>query len=138
MMAEFYRTALGLENNVEFMKTLDVGSGVDGEPNSEKATSLYDRPIISLIAGDPEWLHLHLSTIDNQLAERLGQTVNPLGPRGHFAFRTDDIEAAKARLDEAGIPYADWGSWALKPPNEWYQVFFYDPMGNIVEIHQVL
>ena len=50
------------------------------------------------------------------------------------AFRTDDIEAVKKRLDEKGIRYADYGNWAM---NGWYQIFFHDPEGNVIEVHQV-
>ncbi|HJU30065.1 MAG TPA: VOC family protein [Hyphomicrobiaceae bacterium] len=49
-------------------------------------------------------------------------------------FRTDDIDAFKRRLKEKGIPYSDFGTWAMKG---WEQIFFYDPDGNIVEVHQV-
>lgn len=58
---------------------------------------------------------------------------NPL-ERGHIAFRTDDIEAIKARLTERGVPSADFGAWAIEG---WHQIFFHDPEGNIVEVHQV-
>ena len=36
-------------------------------------------------------------------------------------------------LDEKGIPYSDYGVWAMA---DWYQVFLQDPDGNIVEVHQ--
>ena len=54
--------------------------------------------------------------------------------RGHIAFRTDDIDAFKKRLKEKGIPFSDYGAWAMKG---WEQIFFYDPDGNIIEVHQV-
>jgi catechol 2,3-dioxygenase-like lactoylglutathione lyase family enzyme len=53
--------------------------------------------------------------------------------RGHIAFRTDDIVAFKKRLDEKGIPYSDYRTWAM---NGWHQIFFHDPEGNIIEVHQ--
>ena len=37
------------------------------------------------------------------------------------------------RLEEKGVPYSDYGNWAM---NGWYQIFFYDPDGNCIEIHQ--
>ena len=49
-------------------------------------------------------------------------------------FRTDDIATVKQRLKEKGIPFSDFGAWAMKG---WEQVFFYDPDGNIIEVHQV-
>jgi glyoxylase I family protein len=63
---------------------------------------------------------------------RTGNTMNPLG-LGHIAFRTDDIEAFKRRLTERGIPFSDYGSWAMDGGD---QIFFHDPEGNVVEVHQ--
>src|SRR5690242_7309513 len=65
---------------------------------------------------------------------RTGQAINPLH-RGHVAFRTDDIAAVRKRLEEKGIPYSDYGAWAM---GGWHQIFFYDPDGNVVEVHQVV
>lgn len=76
---------------------------------------------------------LHLAEKDLGVSFRTGQAINPV-ERGHIAFRTDDIEAFKRRLKEKGIPYSDFGAWAMKG---WDQIFFYDPDGNIVEVHQV-
>ena len=59
--------------------------------------------------------------------------LNPL-ERGHIAYRTDDLAAFKAHLTENGIPFAHWGNAAVKG---WDQIFFYDPDGNIIEVHQV-
>ena len=64
---------------------------------------------------------------------RTGQAINPV-ERGHIAFRTDDIEAFKKRLKEKGIPFSDYGAWAMKG---WEQIFFHDPEGNVIEVHQV-
>lgn len=74
----------------------------------------------------------HLAEKDLTAAHRTKTFVNPL-ERGHIAFRTDDIAAFKKRLEERGIPYADWGAWAMQG---WQQIFFYDPDGNIIEVHQ--
>ena len=75
---------------------------------------------------------LHLSEKDLQCGFRTGNVVNPL-ERGHVAFRTDDIEAFKQRLADKGIPYSDYGGFAMKG---WQQIFFYDPDGNVIEVHQ--
>lgn len=75
----------------------------------------------------------HLAERDLTAAHRTKTFLNPLGNRGHIAFRTDDITAFKKRLEERGIPYADWGAWAMQG---WQQIFFYDPDGNIIEVHQ--
>ena len=77
-------------------------------------------------------IQFHHSQRDLGVAFRVNQKINPL-ERGHLAFRTDDIESFKARLDEKGIPYADFGNSFMRA---WQQVFFYDPVGNIIEVHQ--
>lgn len=74
----------------------------------------------------------HLAEKDFGAAFRTKTSVNPL-ERGHIAFRTDDIAAFKKRLEARGIPYADYGAWAIQG---WQQIFFYDPDGNIIEVHQ--
>ena len=77
-------------------------------------------------------VQVHMSERDLALGFRQKQFVNPL-ERGHIAFRTDDIAAFKKRLDEKGVPYSDYGTWAM---NGWHQIFFHDPDGNVVEVHQ--
>jgi catechol 2,3-dioxygenase-like lactoylglutathione lyase family enzyme len=76
---------------------------------------------------------LHLAEKDLGVSFRTGQAVNPV-ERGHIAFRTDDIAAFKQRLKAKGIPFSDYGAWAMQG---WEQIFFYDPEGNIIEVHQV-
>jgi catechol 2,3-dioxygenase-like lactoylglutathione lyase family enzyme len=76
---------------------------------------------------------VHLAERDLLVGFRTGQAINPV-ERGHIAFRTDDIEAFKARLRAKGIAFSDYGAWAMKG---WEQIFFYDPDGNIIEVHQV-
>ena len=76
---------------------------------------------------------VHVAERDLRVGFRTGQAINPV-ERGHIAFRTDDIEAFKARLRAKGIAFCDYGAWAMKG---WEQIFFYDPDGNIIEVHQV-
>jgi glyoxylase I family protein len=78
-------------------------------------------------------MQIHIAERDMGITFRTGQAVNPVD-RGHIAFRTDNIAAFKARLQAHGIPFADFGAWAM---NGWEQIFFYDPDGNVVEVHQV-
>ncbi len=75
----------------------------------------------------------HLAERDLTFAFRSKQSINPL-ERGHIAFRTDDLAAFKQRLDERGIPYSDIGPFAV---SGWQQIFFHDPAGTIIEMHQV-
>ena len=41
--------------------------------------------------------------------------------------------AVKSALEAKGIAYSDWGESAVKG---WHQVYFYDPDGNVIEVHQ--
>lgn len=76
----------------------------------------------------------HLAETDLELAMRQGKEINPL-ERGHIAFRTDDIAAFKQHLKANNVPYVDYGTTFTV---HWHQIFFYDPAGTIIEVHQVL
>ncbi|MEM7440266.1 MAG: VOC family protein [Pseudomonadota bacterium] len=77
-------------------------------------------------------MQMHLAERELDTAFRNGQVINPVD-RGHIAFRTDDLAAVLAELDAHGIPYSDYGTAFAK---EWHQVFFHDPEGNVIEVHQ--
>lgn len=79
-------------------------------------------------------MQMHLAERDLGVAFKNGEVINPV-ERGHIAFRTDDIDAFKAILDSEGIPYSDYGTAFAK---EWHQVFFHDPEGNVIEVHQAV
>jgi glyoxylase I family protein len=116
-LAEFYRAVFNLDRITHYQRiNTDNNAGYSGN-------------VDFLTDGEVEF---HISRRDLNLAFRMQQAVNPL-ERGHFCFRTDDIEGFKQRLEEQGIPYADYGKWAMAG---WYQIFFYDPDGNIIEVHQ--
>ena len=115
-MDEFYRTVLELGPE----PTLSAGR-ITAQGYAGSVAFLSDGAI-----------QFHLAEQDLAVGFRTNHTVNPLH-RGHIAFRTDDIEAVKRRLEEKGVPYSDYGKWSM---NGWYQIFFYDPDGNVVEIHQ--
>ncbi len=97
--------------------------------NRTKSTDGYNGKVAFVTDGTTQF---HLAEKDLGAAHRTKTFLNP-PERGHIAFRTDDIAAFKKRLEERGIPYADWGAWAMQG---WQQVFFYDPDGNIIEVHQ--
>ena len=118
-MHEFYTQVLGLDDMPveDFPRTQAAGGkGFDGKIR---------------FATDGE-MQMHLAERDFSVAFRNGQVINPVA-RGHIAFRTDDLPAFLAILDARGIPYSDYGTTFAK---EWHQVFFQDPEGNIVEVHQ--
>jgi glyoxylase I family protein len=113
--AAFYRDLLGLKP-VELPRDQDA----------------YGAKIESM--QDEGGYQYHFIPPDPDFARQRGLPVNPLAG-GHLAFRVDDIEAVRARLDAAGVPYADMGVWAIKG---WHQVFCADPDGRVIEFHQVV
>lgn len=76
----------------------------------------------------------HLAEQDLGLALRHNKAINPL-ERGHIAFRTDDIQAFIAHLKTQDVDYVDFGTTFTE---HWHQIFFLDPAGTIIEVHQVL
>jgi glyoxylase I family protein len=77
-------------------------------------------------------MQMHLAEREFGVAFRNGQVINPV-ERGHIAFRTDDLAAFLKILEENNIPYSDYGTAFSR---EWHQVFFLDPEGNVIEVHQ--
>ncbi len=115
-MGRFYRDVLGLSTEDAGLPTLEKTKGY---------------------AGDVEFvtdgrIQTHLAQKDVTAGFNSGQIVNPVS-HGHIAYRTDDIAAFKAHLEARGIPYSDWGNRAVAG---WHQIFFYDPDGNVIEVHQ--
>lgn len=97
---------------------------------TEDTVNRYDGQVEFLTDGEVEF---HITKKDNNTAFRMKQPINPI-QNGHFCFRTDDIEGFKKKLEAQNILYADYGKWALAG---WYQIFFHDPDGNIIEVHQI-
>ena len=116
-MDAFYRSILDLEPEPSLGESRVMGQGYAGN-------------VSFLTEGQTQF---HLAEKDLGVSFRTRNAVNPL-ERGHIAFRTDDIEAFKKRLEEKGVPYSDYGTWAM---DGWHQIFFYDPEGNVIEVHQV-
>lgn len=118
---DFYTEVLGL----------DV-IPIQNFPRSEATDNRgYDGKIRFATDGQ---MQMHLAERNLEIAFQNGQVINPV-ERGHIAFRTDDIEAFKSVLDDKSIPYSDYGTAFAK---EWHQVFFHDPEGNVIEVHQAI
>ena len=118
---DFYTQVLGLDN-----------IAIQSFPRPEATVSSgYDGKIMFVTEGR---IQMHLSTKDLTTAFKNGQVINPI-EKGHIAFRTDDIEGFMALLDSNGIPFSDYGTAFAK---EWHQVFFHDPEGNVIEVHQLV
>ena len=116
-MTRFYREVLGL------------GEEADGLPILEKKKG-YSGDVAFLTDGR---IQFHLARQDLAVGFKTGHVVNPVD-KGHIAFRTDNINEFKKSLEEKGINYSDYGNIAVEG---WHQIFFYDPDGNVIEVHQV-
>ena len=90
----------------------------------------YDGKIKFVTEGT---MQMHLAEKDLTVANKHNQEINPV-EKGHIAFRTDNIEEFKVLLTENNIQFSDYGTTFAK---EWYQIFFRDPAGNIIEVHQL-
>jgi glyoxylase I family protein len=127
ILTDFYSNALGMEMIPSPpMIATSASQTDDGDEAWDDSAKFYD-------AGDPTELQIHATQRQPYLAAQEGHSVNPL-IGGHFALRTDDIEAIKERLTAHGIPFDDWGIWSVKG---WHQIFLTDPAGNMIEIHEV-
>ena len=113
---DFYRNVMGLADEPTLNANRITDQGYPGK---------------TAFATDGH-VQMHLAERDFGLGFRQKQFVNPV-ERGHIAFWTDDIAAFKKRLEENGVPYSDYGTFAM---NGWHQIFFHDPEGNVVEVHQ--
>jgi catechol 2,3-dioxygenase-like lactoylglutathione lyase family enzyme len=126
----FYSEALGLEL-LPLLAMIEQPEEEHDRPSEDdrawkQNVGMYD-------AGGGE-LQVHASRRQAYLGARMGHAVNPL-ISGHFAFRTDDLNAVRGHLNQAGVLFSDYGEWSVKG---WDQIFFTDPAGNVLEIHQVI
>ena len=116
-MDNFYQNILGLDDTIDGLPTLEKNKGYAGD--------------VAFVSDGA--IQMHLAQKDIHAGFNAQQYVNPVS-RGHIAFRTDDIAAFKQHLSDNNIPFADWGNQAVAG---WQQIFFYDPDGNVIEVHQV-
>ena len=112
----FYKNILFLDTQSEDLPTLEKKKGYSGD--------------VSFV-GDGK-VQMHLAQKDLSVNFKTGHSINPV-EKGHIAYRTDDIEAFKNHLKENNIEFTDWGDIGV---SGWHQIFFYDPDGNIIEVHQ--
>ena len=103
---------------------------IENFPRTEEtADSGYSGKINFVTEGKIE---MHLAERDLNVAFKNNQTINPVD-QGHIAFRTNDIKSFLKKLKENSIPFSDYGTTFAR---EWHQVFFQDPEGNVIEVHQ--
>ena len=117
-MGAFYRDVLGLGTSTKDLPELEKAKGYAGD--------------VEIV--DDGAVQMHLAERDVLAGFLTGQIVNPVA-HGHIAYRTDDLAGFKAHLDAMGVPYSDWANTAVAG---WSQIFFYDPDGNVIEVHEVV
>ena len=115
-MDNFYQEVMGLSPNVAGLPVLEKKQGYAGD--------------VAFVSDGH--LQMHLAQKDVLAGFRAGHIVNPVS-HGHIAYRTDDLDTFKAHLEAQGVQYSDWGNAAVAG---WRQIFFYDPDGNVIEVHQ--
>ena len=113
----FYKDILFLDTLSEDLPTLEKKKGYSGD--------------VAFVTDGH--IQMHLAAQDIKAGFKTGHIVNPVA-HGHIAYRTDDIQAFMTHLDSLGVPYSDWGDRAVAG---WHQIFFYDPDGNVIEVHQI-
>ena len=112
----FYKDILFLDTQSDDLPTLEKKKGYSGD--------------VSFVSDGK--VQMHLAQKDLSVNFKTGHFINPV-EKGHIAYRTDDIEAFKKHLKENNIEFTDWGDIGV---SGWHQIFFYDPDGNIIEVHQ--
>ena len=100
-MNDFYRKVLGLDRVAGSLPVLEKNQGYAGNVAFAGAPA------------DSDEIQFHLAQKDVHAGFNSGQTVNPVS-HGHIAFRTDDLAAFKAHLEnswEFPIPTGVTGQW---------------------------
>ena len=116
-MNEFYIKVMNLQTETEGLPILEKNKGYSGD--------------VAFVSDGK--IQTHLAEKDLDVCFNTGHSINPL-EKGHIAYRTDDLNAFKKHLDKLKIKYSDWGETAVAG---WKQIFFYDPDGNVIEVHEV-
>jgi catechol 2,3-dioxygenase-like lactoylglutathione lyase family enzyme len=133
----FYRDVLGLEQLPMIIEDVAQDERELSEDDAQRKTNsaLFSPENCSFFdASEQVEMQIHVGLRQPYLGARLGHAVNPV-VKGHFAFRTDDLDAVRKSLNDAGIPFSDYGEWVVRG---WDQIFLFDPAGNVVEIQQII
>ena len=117
------------EMNEFYLKVMQLKTETDGLPTLEKKKG-YSGDVAFVSDGK---IQTHLAEKDLNVCFKTGHSINPV-EKGHIAYRTDDLEGFKKHLKNLNINYSDWGETAVAG---WQQIFFHDPDGNIIEVHEI-
>ena len=115
-MKHFYKNILFLDDVVDDLPKLEKSKGYSGSVG---------------FVGDGN-IQTHIAEKDLEVNFKTGHYINPV-EKGHIAYRTDNLEKFKKHLKDENIEYSDWEETAV---SGWKQIFFYDPDGNIIEVHE--
>ena len=115
-MKHFYKNILFLDDVVDDLPTLEKSKGYSGSVG---------------FVGDGN-IQTHIAEKDLEVNFKTGHYINPV-EKGHIAYRTDNLQKFKEHLIKNGIKFTDWGNIGV---SGWDQIFFYDPDGNVIEVHQ--
>jgi catechol 2,3-dioxygenase-like lactoylglutathione lyase family enzyme len=94
------------------------------------------RPVIPTIDG--YWMdvggtaQIHLMGVEGQSKFAKGPNQDPSRP--HVALAVPSIDEAERELRRLGVEY--WMAESVVGPDS-RQIFFYDPFGNMIELHQI-
>ena len=115
-MNDFYKNILLLDTETNDLPVLERRKGYSGD--------------VEFVTDGK--IQTHLAEKDLNVSFKTGHHINPL-ERGHIAYRVESLEDFKKHLEKNGVHYSDWGETAV---SGWKQIFFYDPDGNIIEVHE--
>ncbi|QPH52529.1 VOC family protein [Pontivivens ytuae] len=117
--ARFYAEVLGLEQGVW---TYPASRGY--LPGGADRLALFPD-------GRESHTGLHFIAPDPDFAAKNGFAHNP-SVGGHVALNVADLEAVKARLRAAGIPFSEAGEFAIPGLRH---IYVSDPEGNLIEVN---
>ena len=70
----------------------------------------------------------------NGISDYYHHFKNSILPDWNFGInKLAELMKIAEKLKKENIPFSDYGTTFAK---EWHQVFFHDPEGNVVEVHQ--
>ena len=115
-MNDFYKNILLLDTETNDLPVLERRKGYSGD--------------VEFVTDGK--IQTHLAEKDLNVSFKTGHHINPL-ERGHIAYRVENLEDFKKHLEKNGVRYSDWAETAV---SGWKQIFFYDPDGNIIEVHE--
>ena len=128
---EIHHTGYRLDDGAEKLEdTATFYSDVLGLQRDTSRPTIPGIPGLWINVGEVGQIHLFGGKQPSPVAMGPGQGPTP----PHIALAVADIVASRKELERMGVKY--WAIEGLTSPDSW-QLFFNDPCGNMVELHQV-